>query len=113
MRKTHPIFLSTLLLLSSCTTLEQSIRLGSATGALTGAAATYAASQASHRSPSMEDVGIGAGVGLGLGLIASYLIHQQVVGDREEQARRTEIYFGDLPPSPFLIPQQNSQKGSR
>lgn len=97
----------------SCTTLDQSFRLGAVTGALTGAAATYAGHGAGGRNPSAEEVGLGASIGLGLGLITSYFIHQQVVEDRDEMSRQTEIYFGDLPPSPFVIPQPKIKKGGR
>lgn len=97
----------------SCTTLDQSFRLGAATGALTGVAATYAAHSTNGRNPSAEEVGLGATIGLGLGLITSYFVHQQVVEDRDEMARQTEIYFGDLPPSPFVIPQPKLKKGVR
>lgn len=97
----------------SCTTLDQSFRLGAVTGALTGAAATYAGNGASGRNPSGQEVALGASIGLGLGLITSYFIHQQVVEDRDEMSRQTEIYFGDLPPSPFVIPQPKLKKGGR
>lgn len=97
----------------SCSTLDQSFRLGAATGAIAGAAATYGANSAVGRNPSIEEVGIGASIGLGIGLIASYFVHQSVVEDREEMSRQTEIYFGDLPPSPFVIPQPKQKKGSR
>lgn len=97
----------------SCSTLDQSFRLGATTGALTGAAATYAGHEATGRSPTSEEVAIGASIGLGLGLITSYFIHQQVIEDREETTRQTEIYFGDLPPSPFIIPQPKLKKGHR
>lgn len=95
----------------SCSTLDQSFKLGAATGALTGAAATYAGHGASGKPPTLEEVGLGASIGLGVGLIASYFIHQQVAEDREELSKDTEIYFGDLPPSPFVIPQSNRKKG--
>ncbi len=97
----------------SCTTLDQSFRLGAATGALTGAAATYAGQSASGRQPTLEEVGIGASIGLGLGLITSYFVHEQVTKDRDEAIKQTEIYFGDLPPSPFVIPQPKFKKGGR
>ena len=68
-------FLSPIVALSvSCSTLDQSFRLGAATGALTGAAATYAAGSTSGHQPSLEEVGIGASIGLGLGLITSYFM---------------------------------------
>lgn len=97
----------------SCTTLDQSFKLGAATGALTGAAATYASQSASGKQPTLEEVGIGASIGLGLGLITSYFVHEQVTKDREEAIKQTEIYFGDLPPSPFVIPQPKFKKGGR
>jgi hypothetical protein len=108
------ILLSPIVALSvSCTTLDQSFRLGAATGALTGAAATYAGNRLSGRNPSIEEVGLGASIGLGIGLITSYFVHQQVSEDRDEMSRQTEIYFGDLPPSPFIIPQPKLKKGGR
>jgi hypothetical protein len=108
------ILLSPIVALSvSCTTLDQSFRLGAATGALTGAAATYAGNRLSGRNPSIEEVGLGASIGLGIGLITSYFVHQQVTEDRDEMTRQTEIYFGDLPPSPFMIPQPKLKKGGR
>ena len=100
-------------LTTGCSTLDQSFRLGAATGAVAGAAATYAAESASGRQPTFEDVGIGASIGLGLGLLTSYFVHQSVVEDRESSARQTEIYFGDLPPSPFVIPNSSNKRGGR
>ncbi len=99
--------------LVSCTTLDQSFRLGAITGALTGASATHAGHSAANTTPASQDVVMGAGIGLALGLFTSYFIHQQVLEDRDEMSRQTEIYFGDLPPSPFLIPQPKTKKGSR
>lgn len=94
----------------SCSTLDQSFRLGAASGAVAGAAATYGAERASGGQPSFENVAVGASVGLALGLITSYFVHKSVSEDREEDSRKTEIYFGDLPPSPFVIP---GKKGGR
>ncbi len=102
-----------LALTASCTTLDQSFRLGAATGALTGAAATYAAHSPNGRNPSIEEVGLGTTIGMGVGLITSYFVHQQVVEDRDEMTKQAEIYFGDLPPSPFMIPQPKIKKGGR
>lgn len=101
-----------LVLAVSCSTLDQSIKLGALTGAATGVAATYAGYQANGgRSPTPEETATGAAIGLGLGLITSYFIHQQVVTDREDTTKQTEIYFGDLPPSPFVIPQPKLKGG--
>lgn len=97
----------------SCSTLDQSLRLGAATGALTGFAAAYAGQNSVERQPTNEEAGSGAAIGLGLGLITSYIIHQQVVSDRNESARQTDIYFGDLPPSPFVYPSPTIKKGNR
>jgi hypothetical protein len=98
---------------ASCTTLDQSFRLGAASGALTGAAAMYAAGRVSGTTPPLQEVGTGASVGLALGLIVSYFVHQQVVSEREESSRQTDIYFGDLPPNPFIVPKTNSKKGAQ
>ncbi|MGE0632377.1 MAG: hypothetical protein AB7O96_08220 [Pseudobdellovibrionaceae bacterium] len=107
-------YMSPFLALSvSCTTLDKSFKLGAVTGALTGAAAVYGGASNGGRPPTIEEVGLGASIGLGLGLITSYFVHQQVIEDREEMSRQTEIYFGDLPPSPFLIPQPSNRKGGR
>lgn len=106
-------FTSVAMLTSGCSTLDQSFRLGAATGAVAGASATYAAERASGRQPTFEDVGIGASIGLGIGLLTSYFVHQSVVEDRESSTRHTEIYFGDLPPSPFVIPGSNNKRGAR
>lgn len=77
-------------LTTSCTTLDQSFRLGAATGALTGAAATYAAHSTNGRNPSIEEVGLGATIGLGIGLITSYFVHQKVVDNEKENSNRIE-----------------------
>ena len=113
MRKPHSIFLSTLLLLTSCTTLNESLKLGAATGALAGATATYAAESTGRGKPTIQNIGMGGVLGLGIGLITSYFVHKQVVEDRDKDTRQTEIYFGDLPPSPFILPKSNSPKGVR
>lgn len=101
------------LFINGCTTLEQSLRLGASVGMLAGAATTYGNTSAGSKPPTLEEVGAGASIGLAAGLLTSYLIHQKVIEDREDSSRQTEIYFGDLPPSPFLIPQSNTKKGGR
>jgi predicted RNA methylase len=94
-----------------CSTLDQSLRLGAATGSLAGAAATFGSERASGRDPSMENVAVGASVGLAVGLLTSYFVHNAVASDSADSQRQTEMYFGDLPPSPFVFPNQNSKKG--
>jgi hypothetical protein len=98
---------------SACTTLNDSLKLGAASGALAGASATYAAQRGNGQTPSVEDAAIGASVGLGIGLIVSYFVHESVSEERAAYARETEIYFGDLPPSPFIVPTNASKKGTR
>jgi hypothetical protein len=63
------------------------------------------------RTPTLEKVHIGAGIGFVLGLITSYFVYKEVAADRETSTRQTEIYFGDLPPSPFIIRSLNQKKG--
>jgi hypothetical protein len=97
----------------SCTTLDQSLKLGATTGAITGAAAAFTAYRVINHSPTFKEVGPSIGIGLGLGLLTSYLIHQQVAADRIDTSAHTEIHFGDLPPSPFIMPVQNKKKGAK
>jgi len=114
MRKAYILLFSTFTLFTaSCSTLNKSLELGSSMGAATGAAATFTAHKSLGHSPSFESVALGAGVGAGIGLLTSYLTHREVEKDREDyRGIQTEMHFGDLPPSPFLIP-QNTMKGKK
>ena len=98
---------------TSCTTLSDSLKLGALTGAALGAAAQYTSLRSLGQPATMEDAAVGASVGLGVGLLTSYLIHQAVVSDRGVSEKQTEMYFGDLPPSPFVFPRINQKKGRR
>lgn len=101
-----------LLLTCSCSTLSDSLKLGAGLGAMTGAAATYTAHSTSGQQPAFGDVALGAGIGMGVGLLTSYIVHKQVESDRSSaQADGTQMFFGDLPPSPFIVPQ--SKKGAK
>ncbi len=106
------IFSTLLLSTTSCTTLNESLQLGASTGILAGAAATYSAHSSTGRNPTLENVGMGAAIGLGLGLLTSYLIHGKVEENRQSQSTLPEIYFGDLPPSPFILP-KTPKKGAQ
>ncbi len=102
-----------LLATCSCSTLSDSLKLGAGMGALTGAAAAYGAHASSGQQPAFGDVALGAGIGMGVGLLTSYIVHRQVESDRStNQADSTQMFFGDLPPSPFIVP-QNSKKGAK
>jgi hypothetical protein len=103
--------LSSICLLSSCTTLDKSFQLGGILGATTGAVATYAGSSAGGGSANSQEVAIGSGIGFAVGLLTSYWIHESVVSERADEAADTELYFGDLPPSPFILPQKKPKKG--
>lgn len=106
------IFSAYLLSTSACTTLNESMQLGGALGAASGAAATYSAYRSVDKTPSFENVASGAAIGLGVGLLTSYLVHGKVEEDRKIQfGDKTEVYFGDLPPSPFVFPVQQSKGG--
>ena len=99
------------LALSGCSTLDQSIELGSGMGMAIGAGAMVAGSEAAGHSPSMESVAIGAGIGAVLGIATSYFTHKSVESDRKAcEADQTEMHFGDLPPSPFIVPQKPQTK---
>lgn len=99
---------------ASCATLNDSIKLGAGMGATTGAIATYVGHQTGGRSPEFETIAIGAGIGLGLGVLASYFTHKNLEEDRQSLLfDQTEMHFGDLPPSPFIIPKTKPTKGGR
>lgn len=101
-------------LLTSCATMDESLKLGGSLGALSGAAATYAAYSSTGKNPSFDTVTTGAGAGLLLGLIASYYTHKKVEENRLGfEENQFEMHFGDLPPSPFVVPSINSKKGVR
>ena len=105
--------IGTMLLLTSCATLTDSLKLGAGLGAAAGAAATYAAQSSSGQSPPFQNVAVGAGIGLGLGLLTSYVVHRSVESVRQSyQSDQTEMHFGDLPPSPFIMPKITNKKGA-
>ena len=91
---------SSVLLLSSCASLNDSMTLGGGLGAASGVAAMYAANPRA----SAQDVATSASIGLGIGLITSYLTHKHIEKKRESNPPETNFYFGDLPPSPFVTP---------
>ena len=101
-------------LLSSCATMNESLELGAGMGAATGLASVYAGHIGSEQSAKFQDAAIGAGIGASLGLLTSYLVHGSVEESRQSlQADQTEMHFGDLPPSPFIVPKQKTKKGVR
>jgi len=101
-------------LLSSCATMNDSLQLGGGMGAVTGFAAVYAGHIGSEQKATFSDAAVGAGIGMGLGLITSYLVHRSVEEKRQSfQIDQTEMIFGDLPPSPFIIPKTKPKKGVR
>lgn len=101
-----------LLLTSACSTLNQSMQLGAGLGAASGAAATYTAYTSTGQKAEFDDVAAGAAIGLGVGLITSYLMHGEVAESRGDSSKDAEMYFGDLPPSPFVFP-KSSKKGGQ
>lgn len=103
--------LLTSLLSINCSTLNESLKLGAATGSFAGATTAYSAYSSVGPTPSFDRVAAGAGIGLGIGLLTSYLIHGKVEENRQNTSPVPEIYFGDLPPSPFIFPKANSKKG--
>ena len=100
---------------SSCATMSESMQLGASMGGATGMAAVFAGRAGTGNSTSFNDIAIGAAIGTGLGVLTSYLVHGSVEERRQSlQLDQTEMHFGDLPPSPFVLPKSaNSKKGSR
>jgi len=99
---------------SGCASLNDSLKLGAGMGAVAGATATYAAYSSTGKGASLETVAIGAGVGTALGLITSYFTHKKVEEDRKaNEGQQFEMNFGDLPPSPFVVPKMTLKKGAK
>ena len=96
---------------NGCSTMEQSIQLGGGLGALSGGSATYAGYSAGGHPPPLGTVAIGAGIGAIIGLTTAYFTHKSVEEDRKScDADQIEMHFGDLPPSPFIVPKPNPTK---
>lgn len=95
-----------LMFLVSCASMKESLQLGAGMGAVAGASATFAAEQSMGRAPDLQSVAIGTGVGLGLGLLTSYLTHKSLANEPRpySESETPQMHFGDLPPSPFIMP---------
>lgn len=103
-----------LLSFAGCSTMNRSLQLGAGMGMATGAAATLTGSLVGGQSPSLGTVAIGASIGSAVGLLTSYLIHKEVAEDRSSyDSNQIEMRFGDLPPSPFVVPKALPTKGGR
>lgn len=102
---------ASVLSLTGCSTLNDSLLLGAVVGSAGGATAQYSAARSAGSPATLENAYGGASIGLGLGVLAAYLIHQSVVEGRDTTASQTEFYFGDLPPSPFVTSPVLPKKG--
>lgn len=111
MNKNNLLLSAILLFTSACSTLNESMQLGATLGAASGAAATYTARTSMGQKAEFDDVAAGAAIGLGVGLITSYLVHGQVTDGRNGSSENTEMFFGDLPPSPFVFPKSTKKGG--
>ena len=106
--------MAAMLFVSGCSTMSDSLKLGAGLGALTGAAAVHAAHTSTGQQPSLETLAAGAGIGLALGLITSRVVHKSVEDERQAyQMEQVEMHFGDLPPSPFIMPKPVKKAGRR
>ena len=133
--KIYPPVVLMAALASSCATMNESVQLGATVGTLTGVAAYtgwgatvagdvtlgpgcrigYGGHATAGTKTSLSDVAIGAGIGTVLGVITSYLVHGSVEDRRASLlSDQTEMHFGDLPPSPFIVPNRYpAKKGVR
>ena len=108
------LYLALIFAVSGCSTMDQSIQLGGAIGALSGTTATYAGYTAGGHPPSFEAIAIGAGIGTLLGITTAYFTHKSVEADRKAcDAEQIEMQFGDLPPSPFVVPKPEIKKSMK
>lgn len=87
------------------------MQLGGATGALVGAAAAAAGSSGAGQGVQGKTMVIGAEIGSLLGLTMSYFLHRSAESSRRlDESDKTEMFFGDLPPSPFVVPKAGSPR---
>lgn len=101
-------------LLTGCASMNDSLILGAGMGAAAGGAAAAAGYSAAGKSPSFENVAVGAAIGTAVGLFTSYFTHKSVEDSRKYLDNKDfEMHFGDLPPSPFIIPKTPLKKGAR
>lgn len=95
-------------LFTSCAAQSDSLELGGVTGLLSGAA-SLAASQAAIGNMSISRIATGAEVGALLGTVVSYFVHRAVQNSRKtDQEDVPQMYFGDLPPNPFVFSKQKA-----
>ncbi len=112
--KSTSLAIVTSLLLCSCSTMNQSFELGASLGSVGGGLASYVGHTSAGGKASLENVAMGAGIGIGVGLIAAYFVHKSVEEDRADlRDSETEMHFGDLPPSPFVVPTKNRKRGNQ
>lgn len=89
------------ILLTSCSTLDQTVRLGSSLGSITGASTVLVGASVSHTNAKVEDVLVATGIGAIVGTALSFLIYKQLDKERIDYVHQTEVQFGDLPQNPF------------
>lgn len=105
------ILFITLPLFTACATLNDSIVFGAGIGTITAGVATSSAFDRSGKSLQNEEFMGNLGLGLVIGAMAAYLIHDNTVQYRKDSYYNTpEIYFGDLPPSPFIMTPSEKKK---
>lgn len=110
LKNLFPVFL----LISSCATLNDSMMLGATVGGIAGVAATQTAYSKTGQDIPHGELTNSAAVGVAVGLLVSYLIHKDVAGKRGDlSSNGPEIYFGDLPPSPFIMTPVTKKKGGK
>lgn len=108
------IIFPTFLLLSSCATMNDSMMLGATLGGIAAVAATSSAYNKVDHTASNDDLAASAGIGIALGLITSYFVHKDVAEKRGDiYSNNPQIYFGDLPPSPFIMTPATKKKGGK
>ncbi len=105
------ILFITLPLFTACATLNESVLLGVGMGSVTAVVATTSAYDRSGKSLQNEELISQLGLGLVIGALAAYLIHDNTVQYKKDSYYNTpEIYFGDLPPSPFIMTPSEKKK---
>ncbi len=102
------VFAAFLLSITACSTFNRSVLLGGALGATAVASAVSAGEHSAGITPKSNDITSAALVGLGLGVITASIIQNANSQDDESKQSGPKMYFGDLPPSPFVFPRSQN-----
>lgn len=106
------LLLIPIIILNSCATLNESLVLGAGIGAASGSIVSSETQNKNGNQYTGQENLSNIGIGLVIGAITAYLIHENTAQYRKDfYSNSPEIYFGDLPPSPFIMSPNEKKRG--